>query len=47
MRFTTIGTAVGAALLISPLARMNEGAWALFSNLPPAPTTGADLAATL
>ena len=47
MKFTTIGSAVGAALLISPSARANAGAGALFSDLSPALTTGSNLAAIL
>jgi len=47
MKFTTIGTAVGAALLISRSARANAGAGAPFSDLSPALTTGSDLAATI
>jgi len=47
MKFTTTGTAVGAALLISQLARANAGAGAPFSDLPPALTTDSDLAAIL
>ncbi len=47
MKFTTIGTAVGAALLISRSARANAGAGAPFSGVSPALTTGSDLAAML
>ncbi len=47
MKFTTIGSAVDAALLISPSARANAGAGALFSDLSPTPTTGSNLAAVL
>ncbi len=45
MKFTMIGTAVGAALLISRPARANAGARAPYSDLSPALTTGSDLAA--
>ncbi len=47
MKFTTIGTAVGAALLISLSARANAGAGAPFSGVSPALTAGSDLAAML
>ncbi len=45
MKFTTIGTAVGATLLISWSARANASAGAPFTDLSPALTTGSDLAA--